>query len=159
MKEVAKGLADGPHLSEQGVDKALQALHPGHKLGCWQVLAAFAVEQGVDEFGAPKYRRCDNAKASRTNECLDSCERISCEEASFPALVASLFSDEFPGDLKDCPLTMCTDDVDSAYRRLACRNAEASVVALWSVRLGQVVYFTMPGHNFGLAAAVLSFNR
>ena len=115
--------------------------------------------QGFDEFGEPKCRRCDNAKASRTNECLDSCEKISCEEASFPALVASLFSDAFPGDLKDCPLAMCTDDVDSAYRRLACRNAEASVVALWSVKLGQVVYFTMPGHNFGLAAAVLSFNR
>ena len=83
MKEVAKGLADGPHLSEAAVDAALRVLNPNHMAGCWQVLAAFAVEQGFDEFGAPKCRRCDNAKASRTNECLGSCERILCEEASF----------------------------------------------------------------------------
>ena len=156
--EVEKGLADRV-LSVSEIDDALRALNPDHVDGCYQLLSTFGVSQGYDEQGRPKVRRCDNCKASLTNECLGTEETISCEEASFPALVAMLFSDTFQGELADCPLALATDDVDSAYRRLACRNAEASVVAVWHTVLEMVVFYTMPGHNFGLASAVLSFNR
>ena len=157
--EVAKGLSDGPWRTDAEVDAALRKLNPSHTDGCWQVLSTFAVEQGFTADGNPKCRRCDNAKDSCTNECLETGEQISCEEASFPALAAMLFSDAFQGPLSEMPMCLCTDDVDSAYRRLACRHPEASVVAVWHTGLERVVFYTMPGHNFGLAAAVLSFNR
>lgn len=156
--EVSKGLADRA-MSLAEVDDALRVLDPEHVDGCFQLLATFGVEQGYDECGRPKVRRCDNCKLSLTNECLCTEETISCEEASFPALVAALFSDAFQGDLSGCPLAGGTDDVDSAYRRMACRNADATVVAIWHTDLKEVVFYTMAGHNFGLASAVLSFNR
>ena len=69
-------------------------------------------------------------------------------------LVAKLFSECGGSHL---PLTHSTDDVELAYRRMAA--AEASVVMLWDTRVGAVTYWLMDGHNFGLATAVLSFNR
>jgi len=52
-----------------------------------------------------------------------------------------------------------TDDVASAYRRLPCAHPETTVVAIWDPAREGVAYYTMDGHNFGLSAAVLSFNR
>ena len=52
-----------------------------------------------------------------------------------------------------------TDDADSAYRRVACRHPWSSVVAFYNTDIGEVRYLLMDGHNFGLAAAVLSWNR
>lgn len=159
--EVTKGLADrADTLSE--VDTALRRLNPHHVDGCFQLLSTFGVEQGFDDQGRPKVRRCDNCKLSLTNECLGTEETISCEEASFPALAAALYSDALKASgvpLEKCNLRIATDDVESAYRRLPCRNADASVVAIWHTELDRVVFYTMPGHNFGLASAVLSFNR
>ena len=72
-------------------------------------------------------RRCDNLKRSLTNECFGAEETISAEEPSFPVLVASLFSDIFQGPLTGIPMCLCTEDVEAAYRRLACRDPEATV--------------------------------
>ena len=149
-KEVLKGLSEGP----------LTRLEVNVRLGksCWRALHAFGVEQGYEDDGVTcKIRRCDNAKASGTNRCLYTHETIACEDASFPVLVASLFSEIYHGPIP--PLHHSTDDVESAYRRMGCAHPETTVVALWDTELEAVAYYTMPGHNFGLKAAVLSFNR
>lgn len=42
---------------------------------------------------------------------------------------------------------------------LLCAHPETTVVMIWDEWEQVVAYYTMDGHNFGLAAAVLSFNR
>ena len=147
--ERAKGIAFGGYTIDE-VDEIL-----GH--GCWHALDSFGVEQGVDDDGRPKVRRCDNGRSSHTNECFSSLETISCESASFPTLVASLFAERWPGPLPD--LHHSTDDVELAYRRMAAFDPGTTVVCLYDTVAGGPRFFLMHGHNFGLASAVLSFNR
>jgi hypothetical protein len=126
--------------------------------GTWRALQRFGVTQGLERDGTPKVRPCDNAKSSRTNECLSTHETISCEQPSFPALVAALFAAAVKGGAMP-PLMHSTDDVELAYRRMLAAHPEVTVVAIYdTVEMG-VRYYTMDGHNFGLVAAVLSFNR
>ena len=147
--EVIKGVAKGPLASPEEVNTHL-------KEGTWRPLHCFGVVQGEEEDGTPKVRPCDNAgKSAGTNECLSTHETIACEQPSFPVLVAALF--EACGGA--VPLHHSTDDVELAYRRMAAAQPEATVVMIWDTNREAVSYFLMDGHNFGLAAAVLSFNR
>ena len=52
-----------------------------------------------------------------------------------------------------------TDDAEAAYRRMAADLAASTVVAFYNTDVGDVRYAIMDGHNFGLKAAVLSWNR
>ena len=146
--EVAKALADGPWTEEQ--------LNDRFGKGKWRPMEGFGIIQGLDQQGRPKCRRCDNAKASRTNACTSTFETIAVEDATFPAVVAALFHRAFGG--RPPPLGHSTDDVDAAYRRLVAAHAEATVVAIYDTRVNDVTFWTMHGHNFGLVTAVLSFN-
>ena len=150
-KEVALGVAMGPFTSDE-VDDALQE-------GGWRALQCFGIEQGMEPDGSVKVRPCDNGRASLTNECLSTHETLACESASFPALVASLFAEAWPPGVPSPALLHSTDDVELAYRRMAALDPGTTVVALYDTTVGAVRFFLMPGHNFGLAAAVLSFNR
>ena len=107
--EVASGLMQGPFTSAQ-IDDKLGA-------GAWRCLLRFGVEQGLQSDGVtPKVRCCDNAKSSHTNDCITSHETIAVEDAAFPMLVAGLFAEYLPYLM---PLQHSTDDVESAYRRMA----------------------------------------
>ena len=142
-------VAFGPYTADE-VDGLLGA-------GEWRPLLRFCIEQGTRDDGSVKYRVCDNAKRSRTNEMLGVHETISCEDPSFPVLVAALFAQAF-GDNRE-QLVHATDDIACAYRQLRMAHPEYSVVAIWDTEVQDVRYYTMYGHNFGLKAAVLSFNR
>ena len=113
--EVKLRLADGPFMDRAAVDTALRTYDQEHVDGCYCVLGTFGVEQGFDANGCPSVRRCDNAKRSGTNACLETKETIAVENSAFPALVAALFAEHFPGDLGSCPLAMGLDDVEKAY--------------------------------------------
>ena len=153
-KEILKGYAyggpDGQGFDAAGVDKLLGR-------GCWHPLMRFAVFQGYDEDGEEKWRVCDNARSSRTNECVGTHETLSLEDATFPTMVGALFAKAWGGPKHQ--LVHATDDVDAAYRRMLCRHPGASVVAFYNTDVGDVRYVLMDGHNFGLKAAVLSWNR
>ena len=150
-EEVGKGLMFGP-FEEDDLDGLFGR-------GEWHALNRFGVTQGFEPDGVtPSVRPCDNARASLTNECLETEEALACESASFPALVASLFHDLAPEGR--CPsLLHSTDDVVKAYRRMAAADAGTTVVALYDHVQGGPRFFVMPGHNFGLVSAVLSWNR
>jgi hypothetical protein len=150
-KEVARGVALGPFVMSE-VDDAFGE-------GCWRALPSFGVEQGLEEDGSCKVRPCDNGRAARTNECLSQHETISCESASFPSLVASLFAEHWPSGVLPSGLVHSTDDVELAYRRMAARDPGTTVVVLYDTHVGGARFFLMPGHNFGLTSAVLSWNR
>ena len=149
--EVTRGLAQGPLLIED-VDATLGR-------GKWRPLLGFGVVQGVRADGTIKVRRCDDAAASDTNVCVTTYETIACEDASFPATVISLLSEEIGpnGQMPACH--HATDDVDAAYRRAMCANPSSTVVAIYHTGLKDVRYYLMPGHNFGLVSAVLTWNR
>ena len=116
--------------------------------------------QGLDKNGTVKCRRCDNAKSSHTNECATTHETITCISPTFPVLTASLFAEELQrAGASMCSMAHGTDDVELAYRRVPCAHPEATVVAIWDTVVGAVRYYTMGGHNFGIAAAVINFNR
>ena len=147
--EVKSGLMHGPFTSAE-IDDKLGA-------GAWRCLLRFGVEQGVQSDGVtPKVRCCDNAKSSHTNECISSHETIAVEDAAFPMLAASLFDEYLPYPM---PLQHSTDDVESAYRRMAAAHPEATVVAQFNTEANTVSYYTMDGFNFGISSAVLHFNR
>ena len=147
--EVASGLMQGPFTSAQ-IDDKLGA-------GAWRCLLRFGVEQGFQSDGVtPKVRCCDNAKSSHTNDCITSHETIAVEDAAFPMLVAGLFAEYLP---HLTPLQHSTDDVESAYRRMAAAHPEATVVAQFNTEANTVSYYTMNGFNFGISSAVLHFNR
>ena len=146
--EVANGLAYGP-FEEDDVDRILGK-------GSWRALLGFGVMQGLKKDGSVKIRRCDDAAASHTNECVTTHETIACEDASFPSTVACKLA-ELLNPVP--PLQHSTDDVDAAYRRAMCANPRSTVVAIYHTDLQGVRYYLMPGHNFGLVSAVLTWNR
>ena len=149
--ECAKGIAWGPFTEEQ-VNAILGE-------GKWHPLLGFGVVQGTRSDGSVKVRRCDDAAASGSNDCPTTYETIACEDASFPVTVISLLSEEI-GPLE--PMPAChhaTDDVNAAYRRAMCASPLSTVVAIYHTGLDDVRFYLMPGHNFGLVTAVLTWNR
>ena len=149
--ERAADVAQGPFTAEE-VDARLGA-------GCWRGLKGFGVEQGTKADGTKKVRRCDNAKSAQTNECVGFKETIATEDASFPILVCLLMARHWPADKPLPPMQHSLDDVPYGYRQMVCAHPETTVVAIYDTRVEAVTYWLMTGHNFGLAAAVLSFNR
>ena len=127
----------------------------------WRCLEGFPVRQGFDKQGRPKWRRCDNARTSRTNACASTHETNVCEPPTFPILTAALFA----RTLKEvhsrnmCAMAHGTDDVELASRRVPCAHPQATVVAIWDTEATDVCFYTMGGHPFGISTAVLNFNR
>ena len=124
--------------------------------GEWRCLHGFGLFQGYRADGTEKWRRCDNARRSGTNAGVGADETIACEDATFPALVASIYYKVF-GDWRR-ELRLGTDDVAMAYRTAACAHPEFTVVAIYDTDAEGVRFFTMTGHNFGLWTAVISWN-
>ena len=144
--------AQGPFTAEE-VDGILGK-------GEWRALEGFAVAQGLDKHGKVKCRRCDNAKKSLTNECATTHETNVCISPTFPVLASSLFAEAMhAAGVPMCSMAHGTDDVELAYRRIPCAHPEATVVAIWDTVDCAVRYYTMGGHNFGIASAVIHFNR
>ena len=128
--------------------------------GEWRALEGFAVAQGLDKHGRAKCRRCDNAKTSRTNACATTHETNVCISPTFPVLASTLFAEAMrTKGVPMCGMAHGTDDVELAYRRIPCAHPEATVVAIWDTLDQDVRYYTMGGHNFGIASAVINFNR
>lgn len=150
-KEVDAGHAFGPFTAEE--------LDSKFGVGRWRCMQRFGVEQGFEADGVTvRIRPCDNGRASQHNAGTTVHETIACEDATFPVLVASLFAEEF-GDDDLRQMGHATDDVDSAYRRMASDRPEMTVIAIFDVTVGGVRYYTMNGFNFGILSAVLAFNR
>jgi len=51
------------------------------------------------------------------------------------------------------------EDVDAAFRRIACATPQFTVITIADPDTCETVYFTLPGLNFGLNSAPLAFNR
>ena len=107
-------------------------------------------------------RPCDDCKGNGINACAQMFERLVCCTPELAADIAAEFSAVF-GDF-DWKPRFCTDDVEKAYRRLGTATPFLTVVGVTDPRPSSeggvgVAYFVLPGHNFGLKSAPVSFNR
>ena len=138
MAEVEAGYMRGPFTERQ--------LHSRYGYFEWRCMIRFAVWQ-------TKLRPCDNAAHSQHNEATQCFETIVCITAEWPIHVAMAFHEVGVVDLQGG-----TDDVNTAYRKVVNREPAYTIVALIDPSTGRVMFFEVPGFNFGLKSAVLAFN-
>ena len=139
--------------------------------GAWRPLKRHVIHQH------DKDRPIDDGKAGRRNECSQLVETIVNQHADFPAAVLQFWAqtarqllrevqpETSPHDLfRMVPwlhIAMGTDDMWKGYRQLhACAaHAAVSVVTFVHPHTKQRVYSQLYGLPFGLASAVVQFNR
>ena len=144
-KEVAAGHMHG-YFSKEELDARFG-------VGAWRAIRRFGVWQNG------KCRACDNCAESLHNLGTRMHESLRSEAADLPARVAGLFAAHMELDGSGCELEGGTDDIESAYRRIMCAWPQFTVVAIWHPVRRETVFMTLPGLNFGLKSAVVSFNR
>lgn len=146
MEEVDAGLVHGPFSRDQIVEQV--------GLGGARGMQRFAVLQGG------KIRACDNAKKSLHNRSTTVFEKLTNIVADWPAAVAKEFQAAFAAGGLPPPANLAgTDDWSDAYRHLPCAHPQFTIFALWDPVHEKVVWFSLPGFNFGLKSAVNQFNR
>ena len=141
--------------------------------GKWRCMGRNAIEQ------KDQWRCIDNAKRNKANKAQTLHERITCGRADFPATISREFArrqraktaaraigssnrcGRAAGIRKRRTLRMKhgTMDLKAAYRRVPTSQPEYTNVAVWNDDSKAVEFCDVPGHNFGLASAVINFNR
>ena len=159
-EEIDEGLIGAPRSRAQ-MDRR-------YKRGKWRCIGRNAIMQ------KGKWRCIDNGKRSKHNKATTMHERITCGRADFPVMVAREFAKRIrraahamQGVYKRSTFVPArafgmrhgTNDLKAAYRRVPTRQPQFTCVAVWDDDAGKVVYVDVPGHNFGLKAAVVNFNR
>jgi len=144
--ECDKGTMNGPFSMEQ-MDAAFGQGH-------WRGLRRFGVWQ------KGKCHPCDEESESLHNYWTVMHERLECDGANFPAVVAALFSEAgAPLGKEEWQLLGGTDDIEAAYRRAMCAMPQFTVVCVYNPKTGEAEFLTLYGLNFGLSSSPLSFNR
>jgi hypothetical protein len=175
QEELDEGLIFGPFSRAQ--------LDRWYGRGRWRCLGRNAILQKA------KWRCIDNGKRSKHNKAAAMHERLTCGRADFPVLVAREFAKRWAAKRRDdCKrhgwinaapkwsaeskqiskrrrLEHGTNDLRAAYRHVPTSQPQYTVAAVWQPDEsneeadGRVSYVLVPGHNFGLKAAPVSFNR
>jgi hypothetical protein len=115
--------------------------------GRCRVMRRFAVMQNG------KCRNCDNGATSGHNDGTSTHETISPVRADFVIDAAAAFADILDMD-GSWTMELATCDAVAAYRRLACADESATVVAQWDPTNERVAVFYVQGFN--LCAAHLN---
>ena len=150
-EEIEAGLVFGP-ISGAQLDRK-------YGRGKWRAIKRSAIIQGE------KVRCIDDAKRNGLNKATQMHETVVCSRSDFPAKVARAFAERAVEAGKPIPMMEHgLEDLFAAYRRAPTSQPQFTLVALWrpDPKLdagGEVVYIEVPGHNFGLLAAVVNFNR
>jgi hypothetical protein len=139
-KAVAKGYASFTTLEELNVKFGS---------GGYRLIERFGVEQNGS------IRACDNAKGGMQNECSAVRDKLRCEAADFPAVMADLLF-RLCGPRARCK--GCTDDLEKAYWRVPNSQPEFALVAQFDPVTQRVVIMQVPGLSFGLVSSVTNFN-
>ena len=150
-KEVQDGLAFGPFTATE--------MHTEFGENAWRAQVRFGTVQS-NGAGGVKIRAIDNAKSALINAAASTTETIRCITVEFAAACAALV-------LMWCSILSISmlalgigfDDMRSAYRRIPTCHPQFTVFAVWDVAQRKVVFYYLPGLQFGAVAAVLNFNR
>ncbi|KAL1499112.1 hypothetical protein AB1Y20_013624 [Prymnesium parvum] len=152
--EACKGYVKGPYKRSQ-----LDSMFGKNR---YRVMLRFGILQG--SAGQRKWRAIDNARSSGSNDMATTHETISCITFEFAADVAVLVQLHSAALGVPCPpVRIGFDDLTAAYRFVPCSQPQYTVFCVWRPKTATVpggpAFFYVPGHNFGMAAAVLNFNR
>jgi len=159
MEEASCGLIVGPFSASQ-LNQPAGGNFPALGFGNWRPLPRFAIRQ------KGKWRCIDDGAASGTNvNGMTTHETIVCDRPDSPLRIGLRFHELGPPPSAPL-LPVCmgggTDDKFSAYRAVVTLHPGYTVVMVArpsaSVADGwEECFFRVPGHNFGLASAVLNF--
>jgi len=159
VEECSSGLILGPFTASQ-LNQPSSSGFPALGYGRWRPLPRFAIKQ------KGKWRCIDDGAASRTNcSGMSTCETIVCDRPDSPLRIGLRFHELGPPPLApSVPVTMGggTDDKFAASRAVPTLHPGYTTVMVArpaSAAAGgwDECFFRVPGHNFGLASAVLNF--
>ena len=160
-KEKAKGLVRGPYSTIDALQRAVAEHYPGAPPG--------TLPRPLDRFGVPQkgdIRAIDDGRRNGANGAARMLETITSPTFAFPAIVARAVRVVSEADgLPMPPLALALADLASAYRLIPTAQPWFTAIAFFNptrtedgVLCGREYYY-LPGHNFGLTAAVVNFNR
>ena len=146
QKEVRKGTMGPPLTLEQVVHKY------GHD---FQVTPSFGLEQGVDESGAPKFRRIDDYTASGVNPSAHRMQKVPMCMIDYIGVMIRAAA-----EISDS-VSFATDDMASAYRQvpLAPADVKYAITGVYDPTSQKVWLHEMYGQPFGAGHAVPNFCR
>ena len=154
--EASKSLLVGPYLT---IDALWDALAKA-----WPHLARPLVYPRImNRFGVPQrgdIQAVNNAKGNGANIATSMCETVTTPSFFFVGVAARAFAAVNPdGPLRDLTVTLL--DLRAAYRTVPTSQPWYTSVAIFNniVIPPRTELYYLPGHNFGLASAVVNFNR
>ena len=156
--EVAKGVVRGPYLSAAAVHDAMVRLFPG--LPPEQVYPRVMPRFGVPQKGS--IRAIDDGRSNGANAATLMQETVSTPTFFLPAVIArAFFAVAASHGLAVLPLVIAMADLAMAYRTIPTSQPWFTTVGFFHPTSSppRPEYYWLPGHNFGLASAVVNFNR
>ena len=152
LQEVQEGLAEGPFSEDE--------LHTRFGHFAWAPMRRFMHQQSCG-----KLRPIDDGRSGGHNGCAVATETIFTSSPDFVSAALKFFFELLArsGDdsLDWAQPVFGSEDMTSAYRQLPNVPSEAAglVLAFWDPDVREVRYAILRAHPFGLASAVLNFNR
>jgi hypothetical protein len=156
QSEASKGLIVGPYLTVPALHAALASHHPG-------VPPEAVYPRPMPRFGVPQkgsIRAIDDGKSSGHNAATQMVETVTTPHFVYPAVVARavVVSAAVLG-LQGITLTLALCDLRAAYRCIPTSQPWYTTIGFFDPSTNLTNYYWLPGHNFGLTAAVVNFNR
>ena len=155
-KEVSKGVVKGPYTSVSSLRDAMTDLHPDVPRD--DIFMCIMNTFGVPQKG--KTRRIDDGRSNHANFCTNLHETIHTPSFFYPAIAARAWAEVAHQDGASPPaMHIALLDLAMAYRTIPTSQPWLTAIGMYNPKAGRVEYFWLPGHNFGLASAVVNFNR
>lgn len=161
LEESLTGLISGP-FSISDLNQRPGVWEHAYGFGCWRPMPRFAITQ------KNKWRCIDDAAASGHNALgMSTSETICCDRPDSPLRIGLRFHQlGLPPDDPVHPIQIGggTDDMFAAYRRIPSLQPAYTAVMVAkppsdASDAWECTVWCVPGHNFGLASAVLNWNR
>ena len=157
-KEVAKGVVVGPYPSPDAIHQSMIHLHP-------HLPPAAVYPRVMNRFGITQkdaIRAIDDGRSNGANAATLMLETVSTPSFFFPAIVARAFAVvALALGIPFLSLVVAMADLSMAYRTIPTSQPWYTAIGFYnpSARPPKPEYYWLPGHNFGLASAVVNFNR
>ncbi|CAE7158869.1 DNMT3A [Symbiodinium necroappetens] len=152
LQEIQDGLAEGPFSEEQ--------LHERFGPFCWAPMRRFMHQQSCG-----KLRPIDDGRSGGHNSCVVASETIFTSSPDFVSAALKylmhLLLESAEEDIEWAAPVFGSEDMSAAYRQLPNVPADAPglVLGYWDPDLREMRFAVLRAHPFGLASAVLNFNR
>ena len=159
-KELSKGVVVGPYDSPEALHDAVASLFP--HLPRLATVPRPARRFGVRQKG--KIRAIDDGKGNGANAATRLLETVTTPGFIYPAVVAravAVAASSLSPPIPIPPMVLALCDLAMAYRTIPVCQPWLTAFGFFDPNVvpPRPQYYWLPGHNFGLASAVVNFNR